>query len=170
MSRRAPVRSAQDLQNETVELARNGIILHPDLPAIQLAEIMLNELAEADFLAELSKALTIRRFTLAINAERRKDKKPAETPPLFAGLDSLPRLIAVNGKRHSFETATITHLRAYLKTANKRHKERIAQVKSVLDLMKKYAGEKHGITVAQVAALEVATRPAQARTRSEVTR
>ena len=146
-------RSLEALETEAFELIENGVILHPDLPASQLAEILADE-ADPQFYTELARLLVLRHLRRGIKAERAKHRQPVETPPLFEGLDHLPQRITVNGKRHAFATSTITELRAYIKTLNKRHQERIAEIQAVIDLMEKYSKTRRKLTVRKVAEFE----------------
>jgi hypothetical protein len=153
MPKVAPTRSVKDLETERLEIVRNGLVLHPDLPAIQLSEILVNE-ADPGFLAEFGRSLCVQAFARTIVSERRNATAQEPRPSLF-GFDDLPRrIITKDGKRPPFEDANATQLRAYLKTLNNKHRERIAQVKEVLKIMGKYTRKKRGITVAQASLLE----------------
>jgi hypothetical protein len=151
MVKTAISRSAEALETETGELVENGVILHPDLPAAPLAEILLEE-AEPGLLRELGRALTIRHLIRAIRAERLRGRKPIESAPLFAGLNHLPRTITLDGKRRVFAKANRTQLRAYLTSLHARHKDRIADIEAVLKLMEQYAAGERNVNVAAVAA------------------
>jgi hypothetical protein len=149
-----PTRSAKDLESESREAVKRALILHPNLPAIHLSEIIVNEEIEPEFMSELGRVLIIRHFAKAIRSERRAEKeKTAEPmPPLFPGLDQLPqRISATDGTRPRLESATVSQLRAYIKMLNKKHWERIAQLQSLIAIMEKYSGPRRGFTVKQVA-------------------
>jgi hypothetical protein len=156
MTQTVPTRSAEGLEKESLELVRNAIILHPDLPAIQLSENLVNG-AEKSFLAELNRALAIRHFAQMIQSERRKTKEASAPQPSLFGMDELPRrIITPEGKRPLLKAATTTQIRAYVKTLNAKHRERIAQLQSVLKIMGKYARKNRGITASEAAQLEAA--------------
>src|ERR1039458_9224034 len=99
MVKTAPARSAEPLQTDALELVEKGIILHPDLPRAQLAEILLDE-AEPELLLrgwyphwlvsprprDWSRPwLTIRHLMRLIRSERLKARRLEPAPPLFAG-------------------------------------------------------------------------------------
>lgn len=151
-----PTRSAKDLETESREAVKRALILHPNLPAIHLSEIIVNEEVEPEFVAELGRALTIRHFAKAIRSERRAEKaKEQPAPLLFPELDQLPqRISTAEGTRPKLESATISQLRAYIRMLNKKHWERIAQLQALIAIMEKYSGPKRKFTVRQVAEWE----------------
>jgi hypothetical protein len=99
--------------------------------------------------------LLTRYLARAIRAERRKARpKPAQIV-LFDDLPRLPRrILNAEGKRPLLAKATITELRWYVKSLNRRHRERIADLQTVLDRMEKYVGPVRRLTVAEVARRE----------------
>jgi hypothetical protein len=121
-----------------VDVVRN-LVLHED---------------QGYWLSEFSGILLRRFVERTIRAERRKLRPRPEQLLLF-GLDHLPqRIVTPEGKRPLLAKATATEVRAYVKSLNRKHRDRIADLQSVLKIMAKYTPKNRRLTVMAVAEME----------------
>lgn len=151
MAKTAVFRGPKELEAEVLEQVQNGIILHPDETAVILADSILHSQG-TDCLKEFARTLLFGYLVRAIRAERRKARPKPETLPLFPGLRNLPRrIVTPEGKRPLLAKSTATEIRTYVKSLNAKHRERIAELQAVLEIMGKYITHNRGITVAEVA-------------------
>jgi hypothetical protein len=156
----------QQLEITTAYRVQDAVILHPDQPAALLAEDLY---AEDEGVVELGRMFALSYLVRAINAERRKAHPKPEILPLFAHLElSVPqRIVTPEGKRPLLAKSTATEIRAYVKTLNSRHRDKIAGLQAVLEIMGKYITENRGITAAEVAEREVDTATRKSPTKAE---
>jgi hypothetical protein len=140
-------------QAEVLELVQNALIIYSDRAPLAVAGILWSD---ESAIREFGRTLTIRYLVRLINAERRRKFRPKQQQlPLFPGLDHLPqRIVTPEGKRPLLAKSTATEIRAYVKGLNRKHRERIEQLQTVLQFMGKYIRNNRGITAAEVANLE----------------
>ncbi len=146
----------RDVEVEVRDLIQSAVIIFADRKAELIAEKLWN--TEQD-VRDLGRVLTIRYLAREINAERRKAKPKREILPLFPDLE-LPvpqRIVTPEGKHPLLAKSTATEIRAYVKTLNNRHRNRIAGLQAVLEIMERYTKTNRGMTAAEVAQREAET-------------
>ncbi len=158
-------KSLEDLDREAKELVSDALVLEPDSPAKNIAQRILDQ-CEPDFITALGRMLVARYLKRLVGVERRKvaAAQPKEQP-LFPEWNALPeRLTLPGGVKVGLRQAHTTELRTYLGVLQDKQRDQLAQLRitreieqmeALLDLMGKYAGRYHGITVAEVAALQL---------------
>lgn len=125
-------RSLDDLQRESAILARNAIALHPELPAGNLLDVML-EIAEPDFLAELDAMLRGRHLVTAVRTERAKDRRQQQesawlSPQIRSAAMALPVRVPIgDGKTIPRDKLEYAHLDLYLEVLANQDKARWEQ-------------------------------------------
>ncbi len=142
-----------DAEVEVRDLIQSAVIILGDHSAELIAQKLWN--TEED-VRELGRLLTIRYIVRGVNAERRKAHPKPQPLPLFPDLQ-LPvprRIVTAEGKRPLLAKSTATEVRAYVKTLNNRHRDKIAGLQAVLGIMEKYTRDRRGMTVAEVAQRE----------------
>ena len=165
-----PQTAARRVEADVLELVQNAIILNPKDTAFELAQTLLAEVGVATVgidtteagvlgklgpLFDLAQVLMRQYLIRAINAERRMAHPRPEQPPLFPGIDNLPRrIVTAEGKRPLLAKSTATQIREYVKSLNNKHRDRIAGLQSVLEIMGKYTPKNRKLTAQAVAALE----------------
>ncbi len=156
MVKTAVKRSLRELEPEVLELIRNEMILCPDAASGTIARDLWEMNTEGLF-SELGRVLSWHYVSRIVMAERRKARPKSDPEPaLFPYLKlAVPRRIATpEGKRPLLAKSTATEIRAYVKTLNNRHREQIAGLQAVLEIMEKYTRDHRGMTVAEVAQRE----------------
>jgi len=147
--------SVGEIEAEILELVRNNMILRPKMPAAILADTIWLEEGQ-DALRPMAGILMRRHLERIINAERRKLRPKLETAPLFPDLE-LPvprRIVTPEGKRPLLAKCTVTQIRAYVKSLNNRHRDKIAGLQAVVEIMERHTRQNRGLTAAAVAAIE----------------
>lgn len=141
------------LAQEAIEQA---LILHPKIPAAQLADVLIEERG-AEVAAQLGTALSRIFYTRGLLSARRKESAANRKQLLLPGFEHLPLKITVaNGKRIRLLSANREGVRSYYWSLMKKHSERkrndpkIIEAKALLDEMTKRARTEKGITVREV--------------------
>jgi hypothetical protein len=149
-------RSLQELEPEVLELIRNEMILRPEAASGTIARDLWEMNTEGLF-SELGRVLSWHYVSRIVMAERRKAKPKPEPPPALFPYLKLPvpsRIATPEGKRPLLGKSTATEIRTYVKTLNNRHRDKIAGLQAVLEIMEKYIRTNRGITAAEVAQRE----------------
>ena len=148
--------SGDEIFARVQELVAQGLITNPNMPAIQLAGMLVEE-ADPELSANLSGFLVRNFYVNAIQAERRRQSAAtAKAQPMLPGFEHLPARIAIGGKRVALLTANFSTIKAYYWSLMKKHTERkrndpkIIEAKRLLDEMTKRAPNDKGITVREV--------------------
>ncbi len=145
--------------SECIELIRNVMILHPDLPAANLVEPFI-ALADAELLIALDEILRAAYVIQTVKKLRARDRRQEAAdgwlfPEVRKLAASLPPAVPV-GKDETVERAKVVYedLENYLKVLNKknreRHKKRIAAVKALMALWPRRTSKTRGTTLADV--------------------
>jgi hypothetical protein len=158
----AQPKTSPNVEAEILDLVRNEIILKPDVASNTIAKELWEQIGEqidTEYLiTELTRLLVRRYLVKIIMAERRKARPKREILPLFAHLE-LPvpqRIATAEGKRPLLAKSTATDIRAYVKTLNSRHREKVAGLQAVLEIMERYLrrDNRRGMTAGEVARLD----------------
>jgi hypothetical protein len=149
-------RSQKDLEAAAVDQVETAIILHPNWPAAKIAEWVWENPPADDSLIPLAKTMLIRYLIAAAKSQRRKANPRPEQPPLFPGIDNLPRrIVTAEGKRPLLAKSTATQIREYVKSLNAKHRDRIEGLQTLLAIMGKYTPKNRKLTAQAVASLEL---------------
>ena len=125
-------RAVGEVAEASADLAREVMVLYPELPAANLVEHIV-DLAEPEFLAELDAMLRARHFLGVIRAERakeRREQREAEWlfPELREAVCALPLGVPIGGgKVVARGDLRFPDTGRYLKLLDKRHRDRRAE-------------------------------------------
>jgi len=144
------------------EMARNGIALEPDLPAVLLAPKLI-EGADPESLSGMGLLLNTKLLIRLILSERARSRVKPKTELLFPDLDLIyGRVKTPDGRRPLVSSFTVTQARAHLRrlkddleghVASLRKRKKVEQWEILVARLEKHA--KRGMTAGEVAALEV---------------
>jgi hypothetical protein len=159
LTKTATKKSLRELEPEVLEIVQNELILKlegsgPAATGGAIARVLWEKDADHVF-SELGRVLVYHYIERLVMAERRKARPKPETLPLFGIADLPRRIITPEGKRPLLAKSTATEIRAYVKTLNAKHRERIAGLQTVLEHMEKYTGSNRRLTPEAVEALEL---------------
>jgi hypothetical protein len=132
------------------------IAAEPDIPLRALAETLIS--GHRGLIDELMEEWRLSYITRLLAGKRAQMLRAQRTAQLMLpGFERMPSLITVSeGRRKPLEGATFQQLREYLIVLRRRERDnpRIAQVKNLMDLMRKWKkklkSKAHGLTVAEV--------------------
>lgn len=153
--------SARSSEDEVFALAQASIeqalIIHPNLPAIQLAGLLV-ENSDPELAADLSDLLMREYYARGILAQRREESiETARAQPMLPGFEHLPARIQVGeGKRVRLLSANYAAVREYYRSLIRAYGERrrndpkLREAKALLDEMQKHSRANKGITVREV--------------------
>ncbi len=151
--------SEEEIRSRAQEAVIQGVDDSPDLPAIQLAELLIVN-SDPDLTAELGAMLMRGFYVTAILSARRKNASATRTQASLPGFEHLPSRIQTAKGKVSLLAANRDGVRAYYWSLMKAHSERrrndpkIKEAKDLLDKMTKAARTEKGITVRQVLLLD----------------
>jgi hypothetical protein len=135
----------------------DALILYPDTPAVQLAEILIRE-TDPELSQALKNALTRLFYLSAIRSQRRKQTAEQYRLP---GFEHLPREIpGRDGTRLALLEANYRRVREYSWSLKRNafdkipESAKIKEAKALMEKMQRHARTEKGITVRQVLLLE----------------
>lgn len=154
----APRMSTEDLARATAEMIENGNLLNPEMPLPVLAERLFSE-ADREYISEMGRSLIIARFIQLLRVERRK-LLPGRPEQLAMFPHAPLNIIGKRGKKVQLLDSTWEDLQRCIWRLTREKKERvkddpkIADLKALMERVKRAALKNRGITVREVLGIE----------------
>ncbi len=152
--------SPQDALKHVKDAVANALILHPDMPAIHLAEVLMKD-EEPEVGEQLSEILKRDFYVRAVLADRRARAAANRAQAILPGFEHLPlRIRTPKGARVRLMDANYTAVKSYYwslmasHTSRKRNDPKIKEAKKLLETMRKRSRTERGITVREVFVLD----------------
>ena len=147
--------SGESVLAEARQAVKDALILNPNMPAVQLAEMLRR--SKLDFAPSLHDILESQFYAREARRERRKQTAADRAQYLLPGFEHLP--VKIGGT--PLLDLNYTGIRAYYRAlsvkadAAKQNNPKLREAKALMEKMRRHNEAEKGITVRQVLLLEV---------------